>query len=635
MDTETKALLEKHIAITTQRLLGRQDDQILLPPPPEEKAKGPIHLGTVVYHDIERPFGISEGELLQGLGIWGRSGAGKSNCVFGLLLELKKRRIPWLFLDVKRTARHLLPSLGCTVNLFSVGRKISPIQINPLVAPPGLDRRTHISHVTDILASAYTLGAGSKSLLQAALEKAYERHKRWPTLGLVREILENSKVTGRAAGWKVSAERALQSLTFSTFNTDTNIGQAELVRRLLESPTILELDGVDSSARRFVVEVLLLWLYHYRLQAEDREVLRIVVVLEEAHNFLHKMDHGREPLVGKLLRQSRELGIGVVVVDQHPSLLSSAGTGNAYTSISLNLRDTADVNRVAAMSLLGENEKRLLQKLPLGFGVVKLQGRWQKPALLKVPLVPIRKGAVTDAVLSKKVWNGRVAIGGSARTSASSSAAWQGGVVGPDAARLIEDCLLYPTDGVKERYERLGLSGEKGNRIKEDLIGRGLLLAARIPIGRTRRVVIRPTESGYSTIGLNAAPARESIEHEFWKYHYALMLRNHGYLVEEEAHRSGGRVDLLAKRGPEEQIAVEIETGASTFESNARCCVQSEFSKILIVATSEAANKKINERLGRAGLLADGRVEVVLRDSLPARWPLLPVDHEDRESLDD
>jgi DNA helicase HerA-like ATPase len=122
VNEQTKRLIEQHVIMTARRLLGDHERRLLLPPPPASKAKGPIRLGTVLYDGERGPFGISESELLQHLAIFGRSGAGKTNVVFGLLMQLAERRIPFLFLDWKRTGRHLLPLLTGKVSVFTVGR---------------------------------------------------------------------------------------------------------------------------------------------------------------------------------------------------------------------------------------------------------------------------------------------------------------------------------------------------------------------------------------------------------------------------------------------------------------------------------------------------------------------------------
>src|SRR6185295_8261159 len=105
-DSDLKALIDKQIAFQAQRLLGDYREKVLLSLPPESKIKGPIHLGKVQYEKEKWDAGIRESELMQNMGIFGRSGAGKTNTTFHVLGQLVDRRIPFLYLDWKRTARH-------------------------------------------------------------------------------------------------------------------------------------------------------------------------------------------------------------------------------------------------------------------------------------------------------------------------------------------------------------------------------------------------------------------------------------------------------------------------------------------------------------------------------------------------
>src|SRR6185295_12279052 len=96
-DSDLKALIDKQIAFQAQRLLGNYREKILLSLPPEHKIKGAIHLGTVLYEKEKWECGLKESELMQNMGIFGRSGAGKTNVAFHILEQLLERRTPFLF----------------------------------------------------------------------------------------------------------------------------------------------------------------------------------------------------------------------------------------------------------------------------------------------------------------------------------------------------------------------------------------------------------------------------------------------------------------------------------------------------------------------------------------------------------
>ncbi len=102
-----RGIVDRQIAVTAENLFGRANNSVLLSRPSKKSISGEFSLGNLVYEDELWPVGLSRSELLQNLAVFGRSGAGKTNLVFHLLEQLHEKRIPFLFLDWKRTGRHL------------------------------------------------------------------------------------------------------------------------------------------------------------------------------------------------------------------------------------------------------------------------------------------------------------------------------------------------------------------------------------------------------------------------------------------------------------------------------------------------------------------------------------------------
>ena len=622
LSPQIRKSFEKEIISRAQQELGDFRNMLLLSLPPAVKSRGEFSIGSVVYEQGKEkwPFGLSRTELMQNLTIFGRSGAGKTNVTFHLLMQLVEKKIPFLFLDWKRTARQLIPLIKKSINIYTPGRQISPFTFNPFVVPPGLESNVYINHVVDVMADAYTLGEGAKRLLQKTVSVCYRRKNHAPTVDAVLREIENYDAKGRSANWKVSALRALESISFANITGRDKVSQQELVRTLLHSNTIIELDALDQSSKQFLIPLLCFWIYSVRLSSGKREKLSLVIFIEEAHHVLYRQEQrSKETLMNQLLRQCREIGIGIVVVDQHPHLMSSAALGNTYTSICLNQKNPSDINKAAALSLISDEDKRHLSMLPVGQGVVKLQDRWRKPFLVQFPLVDVQKGSVSDDVLARYLQRSST---GSARKRFRNQEIGQvrqvrsqDSSLDEESFRFIEDVLQHGDDGVKARYMRLGLSVDKGNRLKEMLVERGWLEAQEISIGRTRKVLLRPTTKAKQMLGIdeNRGAFRESIAHEYWKRYYARLFAEQGYHVEIEAPRRGGRVDVLATKDGE-RVGIEVETGKSNVVENVKWGFLSKFDKAIVVATDEASMGKVERELARAGLLIPRRVELVLRD---------------------
>ena len=95
----------------------------------------------------------------------------------------------------------------------------------------------------DVLAAAYTLGDGAKYLLHKALDAVYDTTAA-PSLTQLIEALEGIETKGRAAGWQVSAARALESLRFLDRRTITRKQQERFAESLLSKRTVVELDAL-------------------------------------------------------------------------------------------------------------------------------------------------------------------------------------------------------------------------------------------------------------------------------------------------------------------------------------------------------------------------------------------------------
>ncbi|MFG0252411.1 MAG: hypothetical protein ACF8NJ_06000 [Phycisphaerales bacterium JB038] len=595
-------MIDRQITLTARRRLGDTMGGLLLPPPPAKAVQGGIELGSVVYAaGKRRPAGLAPSEFLQGVTILGRSGAGKTNAAFVLLEQLSRRRIPWLFLDWKRTGRHLLPLLPKPPPVYTPGRSLLPLAFNPFEPPPGLEPAVFAHHVVDVMGDSFTLGDGAKSLLLRVIKEQLD-DSTVPTTTSISERLEALPVRNREHGWRISALRALGSLSASSIGEANQSHQDLFATQLLKRGAIIELDSLSVSARKFLAPLLCLWLFYAKLATNRRETLDYVILIEEAHHLLYRgASRAKEGLLNTLLRQFRELGTGVIVVDQHAHLLSSAALGNAYTTVVFNQKDPADVAKAASICGLDDEDRGHLSRLPVGDSVVRLQDRWTRPFLVRWPLLPVRKGSVSDADLLRGLFASpgeSAGTAGTARDEAESEEVRQGreadhGLIHGEMA-FLADVATHPWDGVKARYRRLGLSGHKGTLMYRRLVRLGWLESETAQHGTTRLRLLRLTTRARRLLNLPEAEGaggrrRESIAHEYWKNWYASQLREQGFSVQIEAPRVGGRVDVLAEKDGK-RIGIEIETGKSDAKGNAEKCLASGFDEVWVVLVGLASS---------------------------------------------
>jgi len=522
-DEEGKKQIESYLELLAAKHLFSGVDSIAsLIPPTKEQAEGSYTIGTVLYNN--RPlysFGLRENEWIQHVGIFGRSGAGKTNVGFLLLRELRKKGKPVLIFDWKRNYRDLLalPEFQ-DMEVYTIGRNIAPFTFNPLIPPPGTNPKTWLKKLIGVIATSYLLGNGSLYVLQESLDAVYQEAgiysgnvTAYPTFRDVLQKARQFNARGREAGWLSSTLRALSSLCFGEMDTLVNQGRNENLEHLLTKSVILELDALTQADKVFVTSALLLWIHHRRITEKTRESFKHAILVEEAH---HIYANERGSLLGGqsvmeiTFREIREFGESLIILDQHPSQISLPALGNTYCTICMNLKHRKDISTMSQCMLLDGKEADLLGELEVGQAIVKLQGRIPRAFMIELPEFEIKKGATTDEEVRERMWpilEDRLKSGETPEEWAELEGEEELEIGGepqapeteaePDLKKLfLEDVREYPESGIGERYHRLGISVRQGQRLKAELVGKGLIEEAEKKTRTGRLRVIRLTGEG-------------------------------------------------------------------------------------------------------------------------------------------
>ena len=611
-NAEGKKELADTLQLMASQLLGPDFEQSKghLSVPSRTDAQGEYPIGTIMYAGRSlHPFGLRESEWLQHISIFGRSGAGKTNTVFLLVKNLLNHNKPFLIFDWKRNYRDLLAGQDKQTLVYTVGGSTSPFAFNPLIPPKGVEPDIWLKKLIEIIAHAYFLGEGVMYLLQEAIHAVYKAfgvykgtNKTFPTFVDVLDWLENHPVKGRKSLWMDSALRGIKSICFGPMGKVVNASAQSNLAALLERNVVLELDRLANTDKTLIVESLLLWIHHYRLGEPDREIFKHALVIEEAHHILAKKSGGQggETITETVLREIRELGEAIILVDQHPSMISTVALGNTYTTICLNLKHNSDVNAIGSAMLMNSDEREILGTLPIGAAVVKLQNRWQKPFQITIPHQEVKKGDVTDTKLAELMAQLKASeVLGLNQDDLSQSDEHTLTLTASEQT-FLTDIALYPFAGVVERYRRLNLSRRKGNTIKEKCLTHNLLEATMVPT-RTGKVVLLQLATlakrllNELGVELHHTSRSESLIHRYWKHKASEHFTSLGYKVSVEKPVNGYTDLVLEKNG--ERVAVEIETGKSDWRKNVQKNLEHGFQSIIIITTNDKTYRKLKESL--------------------------------------
>lgn len=625
-----------------------QPDRSPFPPPERGRAaSGEIEIGRVAYGGRELyPFRLQHGRLKEHVLIAGRSGSGKTNLAFVLMKGAMDCGIKVLALDWKRGYRDLM-SIQPDLRVYTIGREIAPFRFNPLIPPPGCEPNVWIKLIVDVIASAYLGGEGVISLLVAGLDKLYrdagiydQVGAKPPTIQDLLLWLKTVKLKGRAAMWQASAERILLAMTYGEFGSVVNTHDNGHVRCLLDQNVVLEMDGLSSNSdRKLFSEALTLYLYRHRLAEGPRRELTNLIVLEEAHNLLlRKAAEAKESMLENSIRMIRQYGLGYVFVDPSASMLSKVAFANSYATLALSQKLRSDIQAISSAMNLTDEQKQALTTLAVGQVIVRLADEHPEPFLVKIPRFNIQEGSVSDEMVAHRMRAGSgdsranrsprpvrpaiPAIPADDRNNEPTTNKEENtmktehshpptpkdslteshpppyhGQAEPnlsrEAIRFLADLIERPLSTTVSRYHRLSFSRRRGNAIRQQLAGAGLIEPVPLATRSGQVVLYQLTDTGRSacsTIGLDPGPRpRESLEHRYWVGKAKKHFEQKGYEATREHQVKGnGAVDLLAAK-PGEKIAVEVETGKSDIRMNLTKIQDAGFDRVILIATNPAS----------------------------------------------
>jgi len=573
-------LIAKHVP-------GLQSEHILLPPPEKELLAGDYPIGQVTYPEESYGlFHIRENEWIRHCGIFGKTGSGKTTLAVRILRELCIRDKPFLIFDYKRNYRDLLhhPDFkDKDILIFTVGRNdVVPFYFNPKEKPEGVEEYVWIKQLSQIIEKVYLLGPGANDVfMESAGLKTFKE---------MQERVLRQKKKARELLWWASVKRTLNAINYPGLGEMVNCLEGYPLHELLKKRVILELDGLSNSDQAFVIGSLLLWIYYYRMRQPEREVLKHFILIEEAHHLFLKSGK-EEDIADIIMREIRELGEAIIIIDQHPSKISVSALGNLATKFVLNLSLNQDVAAISNAMLLEHDQKRYVSMLKLGECICRTD-RLPQPLLLSIPPFPIKKGMVRDEDILKHMApylkNLRLEKAPEPE-SGSIRDVQKPETLSPLGRILLENIAQKPVLGLVKRFKDLGLKVSHGYKFIEELVTLKLISPKTIDGHRLYDLTLE----GKKNLGKRMPQkGRGGIEHRYYieriKEHY---LKENGFTFVEKDD-----IDLVIE-SIEKRLAVQVETGKSNIQANLTRLGRYRADLKYIVATNVETEIRIKETL--------------------------------------
>jgi len=381
-------------------------EKIRLPPPKNKSLlNGKYLIGEVIYPESHYgEIGLEEEDFIKHILISGITGAGKTNLSFIMLQNLLKSGKPFLVFDWKQSYRELkeLPDFK-DLKIIRLGNLDCNFKFNPLIPPPGVHPKHWLALLIDVIKHAFYIAHGGEYFFRKGIDALYKRNgvyegkNNYPIFENLEKLLLQEYVRGREMLWMSSVKRVLASLTFSGLLCETiNSYEQTDLEELFKNNIIFEMDNLATIEKIFLVEALLLWIYHYRKNQGKTNKLRQVILIEEAHHTLSaKKEYmtGEETIIESVIRMIREFGVGIIAIDQEPSKLSNSILANTNCKICFNLGHGNDIAAMSKAMNLTLIESRFIDKLEVGNSILKLKSRFSEPIQVKFPLFKLNNNS--------------------------------------------------------------------------------------------------------------------------------------------------------------------------------------------------------------------------------------------------
>jgi len=573
--------------LIAQNIPDLKSECILLPPPGPTLLNGEYQIGEVMYPD--KPlglFGVRENEWIRHCGIFGKTGSGKTTLAVRLIKELCKKNKPFLIFDYKRNYRDLLkhPEFEKEeILIFTVGRNdVVPFYFNPKNGPEGVEEHVWIKQLAQLIEKVYLLGPGANDVF---MESA--------GVGTFKEMQDRvlkQRKRARELLWWASVKRTLNAINYPGLGDVVNCFKGYSIPDLLNKKVILELDGLSNSDQAFIIGSLLLWIYHFRMRQPEREVLKHFLIIEEAHHLFLKT-RLEEDIADIIMREIRELGESIIIIDQHPSKMSVSALGNLATKFALSLSLNQDVAALANAMLLDRDQQKYLSMLTIGQCICR-SDRIPKPVLLAIANFPLTKGLVRDKDLKSHMCGYLDDWGAENPPLPQTGNIWgiqKDETLSPLGRIVLEDIALKPLTGLVKRFKELGFKVSHGYKIIEELIAFKLIMPLTIDGNRLYDLTIK----GKKTLPKKAVhKGRGGLEHRY----YIEKIRDHYFAEQGFAMLEKDDIDLVVEKN-EKIMAIQLETGKSDIQANLMKLGRYRADFKYIIATNRETEIMINQRL--------------------------------------
>ena len=609
-DAREQRIIENQIDLLIARLVNKTAaKEIILPPPSGNLQKGNIDIGTTIYAGKKlSPVALELSQINRHVGLFGATGSGKTNLALRLIRQLHAQGVPFLVIDWEQSYRNLIKDIP-GLEIYTVGQDdLNPLYLNLMTVPPGVIYEEYAKSLIYILSEDFLSGAGSDSMLLEYFKATYELYER-PTFSQFKELIlgeidkeirRKGRLSGRSGLWKETVMRIVKFLSAGSVGQVLTTNKHYPLEKLFSRPVILEFGALKNPRdRKFLIHLITNYL-NFNLEYQGLSVegqLRQVIIFEEFHNVA--LQSKEDNMISNLFRQGRKWGIGIIAIDQTPSLIPLDIYANMNVKISFALGTGQDIAAMAKAINLPFDKSHYLSMLTTGQALINVKQFFHEPFMIQVPFTDPGPNC-TDSMLKKafSTFSKDVHIICAPESPPNLSQAPHRNETSPLMAKftamekvVLTDLATHPFDGVDKRTKRFGLHPAQMKQLNDKLIKLNYIK----PLIINSLKLFEFTKLGLETlkkekISYILNQGRGGLEHSYVIMTLNYHLKKLGFTTEKEKDNQ----DLIAFLEGE-KIALEIESGKSDIQRNLLKLKNSQVSQRFIIATNKLAEIKIKK----------------------------------------
>ena len=375
------------------------DPDPFAPPLEPEEAAGEFNLGKVKNSNCD--FGLWTQELVQGTYVSGRIGSGKTTFIRRLLKQLLALTLSVglmvriVVFDIKGDYTELSDEFS-DVWVFKIPGK--DFRWNPL-EPPVRDVEKWAGIFAPVFANAagFYGGMSTENLLYNTLLQLYRKYDTdngvYPCLFDLLDYLNlmerNKEVDKRSEEyrWFTRIKNRVQNLC-NTFGETVNCSRGYPLAELLDHHVVFDMTQLKQDGQLFFNETFLTQATRRRMErAEKGGIARNIACFDEAKRSMPKYREDVQHAISNMsncIAQGREFGIGFIVGECHPHLLSDSIKSSSYVRVCFNQTHGKDIEDSAKALGLDWEQAAEIHRLQVGEAIVRLSGRIDRPFVLQV-----------------------------------------------------------------------------------------------------------------------------------------------------------------------------------------------------------------------------------------------------------